>query len=163
MLKTWFHCPRASIIPDESTSFVSNRISVSGSFSQDMSKCGFVLSTQYDFFTLDCPVSLWDEFMEASTRAHWALLNELFLCYCHPGWIVPTFRCHTQARYRARGFDFSRLSFHLWLEAGGPLPINSSGWWQKIFWLDQDFVVPNCLTVLTFAPWGALNRQHLVS
>lgn len=44
--------------------------------------------------------------------------NELFLCYCHSAWIVPTFKPHTQARYRARVSDFSRPSFHLWLEAG---------------------------------------------
>lgn len=60
--------------------------------------------------------------MAASTRACWTLVNEPFLCYSHSAQIVPTFKPHTQARYRARGSDFSRLPFHLGLEAGHTPP-----------------------------------------
>lgn len=73
---------------------------------------------------------------------------------CHIAWIVPTRTHHTLARYRARGSDFSRLSFHSWPDVGGLL-INSSIWWY-IFWLSQDFVAPSslpqCFTALTFTP-----------
>lgn len=150
-----------------------------------MSRCRFVFiySAQYLvwFFLLKTipwivEVSQWDEFMAASTKAHWALLNKVFPCYFLSSWISFSL---DSANIQATPMPGTRpgalisqdflFTFGLrW--GGGLLHSHSCGWWQNIFCLDQGFVVSISLPQVSHSLdfWSlvggrALSGQHLVS
>lgn len=135
-----------------------------------MSRCGFVFiySAQYPvwFFHLKTlpwivEVSLRDEFMAASTKAHWALLNKLFPCYFVSSWISLSLdSANIQATPMLGTGPGALISQHFLFtlalrQVASSISTPTVGGrtfsaWTRILWFPSP--CPRCLTTSTFAP-----------